>query len=93
MNDETPDAPGGVLRSLRAKLGDREPLDEGELLESRPGPRITWPLAFVIATIAVCLTTVYIMSKWAEWDCKRDGRQWVGSDGIEPDNFCIEPPP
>lgn len=79
MSDETPDAPKGVLRSIRAKLKDREPLEEGDLVETRPGPRIHWPAAFVIATIVLCLTTVYIMSKWAEWDCKRDGRQWVGA--------------
>lgn len=62
-------------------------------MDASRGSRISWPVAFIIATIVVCLTAVFVMSKYAEWDCKWSGKQWIGSDGIEPDNFCIEPPP
>jgi hypothetical protein len=80
----------GKLRSLAGRLPTRGAVEE-DIPEGRH-QRVTWPIAFIIATLIVCLTTVYIMSKWAEWDCKWSGKQWVGSDGIEPDNFCIEQP-
>jgi hypothetical protein len=82
------------LRSLRDRLPERGPLtEEDEQIPEGRSARISWPIAFIVATIAVCLTTVYIFSKWPEWQCKREGGIWFATTPSEnlPDNYCQYP--
>lgn len=82
------------LRSIVDRLPERGPVEEEVILAPEgKQARISWPVAFIIATVIVCLTAIYILGRWAEWQCQRRGGVWYPvTEGSQlPDNFCDYP--